>query len=775
MQYPPPKRIPRVTFFIFLPILLFHFAEVRAQAPDLINFQGQLGERFAAPASVTFAIYDALEGGEKLWEETHQALPMDDGFLDVLLGSNDPFPATLFSDSGERFVDIKINGEQLTPRLQLTSVSYAIRAKTADQLLTPVVSSVNGISDEMTIEAGENIAIINNGQSITISASVNGSSGVQSISGGAGILVVNPNGPSTTVQIAANSISDALIEDGSLSRSSFADGAAVYALNGLADEVVIEGGNNIEVVQSGQTITINSNQPGQEGGISVINPGNGINVSDTNGPTTTISLSSDSITDAEIKDNSISRSSLAPGSAVFSVNGVSNDIILTGGTNVDVDQSGQTITINAESTGDGVGIATINAGTGISVSDTDGPSTTIGILSNSITDTQIADNSISQSSLSSGAAVFGLNGLTDEVTLAGGSNVDIVQSGQTLTINASSSGGGGGGIESIAGENGIVVNQPNGPNTTVGIRNNSINDNQIMNNSLTALSLAAGSVGSSELDNQIVLGADGRLEVENGSGQIRAALTTSNGGGFLGIDTSDDRDAVSIEALNGDAYGLITVHNSSGDTGVRIWGDQTGSGLTGGSLAVFKRNGNNSSTWIRTGGSSINNSWGIIGISDASNNEVIRLDGEDGDITIAGNLAKGSGSFKIDHPLDPANKYLSHSFVESPDMMNIYNGNVVLDNEGMAWVELPEWFEVLNRDFRYQLTCIGGFAQVYVAEEIVDGRFRIAGGTPGLKVSWQVTGVRQDPYAEKHRIQVEEDKPADKRGSYLHPDVYGQQ
>ncbi len=144
-----------------------------------------------------------------------------------------------------------------------------------------------------------------------------------------------------------------------------------------------------------------------------------------------------------------------------------------------------------------------------------------------------------------------------------------------------------------------------------------------------------------------------------------------------------------------------------------------------------------------------------------------------GDVS-AGWMTKGGGTFKIDHPLDPENKYLHHSFVESPDMMNIYNGNVMLDDYGEAVVELPDWFEALNRDFRYQLTCIGGFAQVYIAEEISDNRFKIGGGDPGMKVSWQVTGIRQDPYANAHRVIVEEDKPENERGHLLYPEVYGQ-
>jgi hypothetical protein len=168
---------------------------------------------------------------------------------------------------------------------------------------------------------------------------------------------------------------------------------------------------------------------------------------------------------------------------------------------------------------------------------------------------------------------------------------------------------------------------------------------------------------------------------------------------------------------------------------------------------------------------------GVLGVEPTSGNGYagyfrgsVRVTGE---LSVDGNVSKGGGSFKIDHPLDPENKYLYHSFVESPEMMNVYNGNVVLDADGEAVVELPEWFEALNGDYRYQLTCIGGFAQVYIADEIAGNTFRIAGGRPGLKVSWQVTGVRQDAWANANRIPVEVDKPEHERGTYLHPEAHG--
>lgn len=146
-----------------------------------------------------------------------------------------------------------------------------------------------------------------------------------------------------------------------------------------------------------------------------------------------------------------------------------------------------------------------------------------------------------------------------------------------------------------------------------------------------------------------------------------------------------------------------------------------------------------------------------------------------GNTQIVGTLSKSAGSFRIDHPLDPENKTLSHSFVESPDMKNLYDGVVTLDASGTARIELPAWFEALNQSFRYQLTALGAPSPgLYVSEEIAGNRFTIAGGAPGARVSWQVTGSRHDAYAKAFPIPVEEDKAADERGRYLVPEAYGQ-
>jgi len=144
-----------------------------------------------------------------------------------------------------------------------------------------------------------------------------------------------------------------------------------------------------------------------------------------------------------------------------------------------------------------------------------------------------------------------------------------------------------------------------------------------------------------------------------------------------------------------------------------------------------------------------------------------------GNVNVTGSLSKSGGSFKIDDPIDPANKYLYHSFVESPDMKNIYDGVAVLDANGAAVIQLPAWFQALNSDFRYQLTCVGAFAPVYISQEVSNNQFGIAGGKAGMKVSWQVTGIRQDAWANANRIPVEQDKREQERGYYLHPELFG--
>jgi hypothetical protein len=132
----------------------------------------------------------------------------------------------------------------------------------------------------------------------------------------------------------------------------------------------------------------------------------------------------------------------------------------------------------------------------------------------------------------------------------------------------------------------------------------------------------------------------------------------------------------------------------------------------------------------------------------------------------------GAG-FKIDHPDDPAGRYLSHAAVESHERKTVYDGVASLDAAGRATVKLPHWFESLNADVRYQLTAIGAaMPNLHVSRQIRDNSFAIAGGTAHQRVSWQVTGIRQDIWAAAHPLAVEERKTAGSTGHMLHPELH---
>ena len=199
----------------------------------------------------------------------------------------------------------------------------------------------------------------------------------------------------------------------------------------------------------------------------------------------------------------------------------------------------------------------------------------------------------------------------------------------------------------------------------------------------------------------------------------------------------------------------LSVQGSNGLNGIVAVGGAPASGFSdGGEGGIFGGGENEDGVWGISGG-------GYGGFFQ-------------GDVFVNGTLQASIKNFKIDHPADPANKYLVHSSVESSEMMNIYSGNVVTDELGLATVKLPEWFEVENGDFRYQLTTIGRDAHAWIAEEVAQHQFKIATNATFVKVSWQITAVRQDAYAQAHRLIVEQEKPANERGYYIHPELYGQ-
>jgi hypothetical protein len=237
-------------------------------------------------------------------------------------------------------------------------------------------------------------------------------------------------------------------------------------------------------------------------------------------------------------------------------------------------------------------------------------------------------------------------------------------------------------------------------------------------------------------------------------------------------------DADKLDGLHGSEYASLTNANtfiSTGSTfpGLGVGGLYSSAELTAEDVSIGIRRGG-SHRWriddLSTSGLRFRQVFNDAGTSlNLTRFELL----DNGNVNVVNTLSKGGGAFRIDHPLDPGNKILQHSFVESPDMMNVYNGIVVLDTKGEAIVEMPSYFEALNSDFRYQLTCLGEFAPVFVKSKISGNKFSISGGKPGMEVSWQVTGIRHDKWADANRIQVEINKDSRESGKYIHPEAFG--
>jgi hypothetical protein len=304
-------------------------------------------------------------------------------------------------------------------------------------------------------------------------------------------------------------------------------------------------------------------------------------------------------------------------------------------------------------------------------------------------------------------------------------------------------------------------------------------------NGVSGISYATTGVGAG-LEG-VTLSPSGFGVVGYGAGGGVYGVSNSNsgvGGNFTGFSaasgsTNNGTDGVDATGGNSDpanfTYGGNGVHGLGG----------TGSFQGGiGTLGV----GGNSGTEGGIGESGVGGDGGLVdgpggifegglGSADGDGIDVIAGSGVGGtftgDLEVGGAITAGTKDFKIDHPLDPANKYLLHASVESSEMMNIYTGNVTTNAQGEATVQLPEWFEVLNTDFRYQLTVIGQFAQAIIARKIESNRFEIRTNAPNVEVSWQVTGVRQDAYAKAHPLVVEEQKESRLQGFYIHPELYG--
>lgn len=544
-------------------------------------------------------------------------------------------------------------------------------------------------------------------------------------------------------------------------------------------------------------------------------------------PFTSVPYSRISLT---VPDNSLTANKISSGQVVKSLNGLKDNVNLVAGSNITITPSGNDLTISAAS-GAGGTVTQVNTGAGL----TGGPITTTGTISiandgittamlqnNSVTSAKISDGTITATDIANTQVVKSINSLKDNVNLVAGSNITITPSGQNLTISSTSGGIGGSGTTNYiplfsgsttlgtsilyqnSGNIGIGTTSPSekfdvygdikfGTTTPVKLKN------KVGVSGWWGLTLNIDGTDHFSFDRQGTATVSNKLGIGVNSPQYPLHVSTNRK--YAGYFTTDSLhytahavhgeftgtgyiEGVGVygKSVPADFYGIGGVFEG-GYTGVwavvNATGNHTYYGVYGktdyGNGTKYGVYGTAEGNGIKYGvyGNAVESgtNYGVYGSATAGTTNWAGY--FSGNVNVTGTLSKGGGSFKIDHPLDPRNKYLYHSFVESPDMKNIYDGTVVTDASGYATVTLPDWFEALNKDFRYQLTVIGDFAQAIIAQEIQNNQFTIRTDKPNVKVSWQITGIRHDPFAEKNRIPVEEYKKGDDVGKYLYPDAYG--
>ena len=314
-------------------------------------------------------------------------------------------------------------------------------------------------------------------------------------------------------------------------------------------------------------------------------------------------------------------------------------------------------------------------------------------------------------------------------------------------VFGSSTVGGNGVVGFVGGATGVVGSSVRG----TGVRGSSGDSDGVVGNSLSA----NGVIG---------IGGSGRNR-----GEIASGVLGQSDGGFGVRGVSGSRQGA-VGLSFGAAEGVFGL-NFSPQPAAGAFGESVlGNGVEGFSFTAIGVRGEGRGGGVRGLSTSTNpNAGGVVGENPNGFAGVFL-----GKVRVTGFLSKAGGGFEIDHPLDPGNKYLNHSFVESPEMLNVYSGNVTTDGRGEAHVALPEYFDALNEDFRYQLTVLGQFAQAIVGQEIKNNQFTIKSDRPWVRISWQVTGVRRDRWAVANRIVVEEEKTARDKGRYLHPHLWEQ-
>ncbi len=715
--------------------------------PRLVRFAGTVrdlnGNPLTGVVGITFALYSERSGGAALWLETQNVTADNTGHYAVLLGLTKPdgLPAELFTSEQAHWVGVQVSGQGEQPRVLLVSAPYALKAgdaETIDGLPASAFVLANG--DKNIVQPAVNPAVT-----------------------GKGVIDYIPMWDSTS-DIVHSVIFQKTSEIGIATTAP----AATLDVNGKADvrdtltlfpkstdNTLAVSGTSFNISSTGKVTFITGQTFPGAGTITGITTASGSGLSG-GGMTGTLSLKVPAL-------------------------GITNAML-----------ANSKITLNANTAG---GLTTPGAMTL-------GSTYTLGLKA--CTANQILQYSGTAWNCAAAAGTGTITGVTAGTDLTGGGTSGKV----TLNVDTTK-------VPQLTAANTFTGNQTvNGTVTATAFSGDGTAVTNVDASSLGGISASGFATIASA--NYFTAGQliEGTLDVFPSSPGNDAVDTQAFGGG-AGLNALSDSGS-GVAGISGTGYGVFGYINGGTASGVGVYGEQDNGGIGVVGYSSLSTGGGDAIQGLSSGfgygvyGSSSNaaaavygldasgvdagvygtssGGYGVFGISgsgagihgtSSSGDGVFgfSITGYAGDffgnVEISGTLNGEAPLVKMDHPLDPANKYLVHASVASSEMMNIYTGNITTDAQGEGTVQLPEWFEALNTDFRYQLTVIGQFAEAIVAREIENHQFQIRTNLPKVKVSWQVTGVRQDPYAKAHPLAAEQEKEAQLRGFYIHPELYG--